>query len=83
MPVSGSVNTFLRVRVQRYIAQVAINMHSFVSKHEASSESRDIIGCLWICLPSRSYYALLRHYRRRIGDRIQGCVERSPPLKAQ
>lgn len=83
MPVLGPVNTFLGARVQRYITQVAIKMHSSVSKHEASSESRDTIGSLWIYLPSRSYCALLWHYRRRIGGMIQGCVEYFPPLKVE
>jgi hypothetical protein len=54
-----------------------------VRRQEASTESHDIVGSLWICLPSRSHCALLWLYRNRIGGRVQGCVEYFPSLKVQ
>jgi hypothetical protein len=41
-----------------YVTLVAIEMHNSFDKQEVSKESRQVIGSLWLCLPSRRYCAL-------------------------
>jgi hypothetical protein len=73
MPLLESVNTCLPPHVPWYIAQVAMKMHSSFSKQEVSTESPDIVGSQWTCVPSESCCAFYGVYsvefcRRRIGD---------------
>jgi hypothetical protein len=45
--------TFLPLRVQKTVTRVAVEMHSFYRRREASTESGDTFGSPGTCLPSR------------------------------